>query len=430
MGDPHVDARPTGHGGRQPALRRRPPALRARRLDPPAALTVLAGLWPAALLGLTDPAVSSSSPGGNYDDPMTASPRPRPVRRLARVAPPTIAAVAAPGRPRRRPLPARRRKPLLGWLAVGGPRCSPALALLPLRDGDRRTFCLHRPATARVQLRRRPLHPRHPVPGARRRRCSPPCCPSTHRPRRQAARRRVLVPAAVLGRRRRPAARLPRPRHPRRRPGGRLAARLRARRPAARRPALRRGGAEVLPLLGHRHRRDAARRQLPLRGHRHPAPRAGSPTRLAACRPAAATPWPRPASPSPSSASPSRPPPSPSTSGCRTPTSARRCPSPPTSPSSARRPASPASSCVSVQRLPRRTATLWGPALAVLAALTMTVGNAAALRQRPEPRAQRRTPAGLVVRRPGRLPAGAARRRRRYADDPGARRSAPPSRTP
>ena len=52
-----------------------------------------------------------------------------------------------------------------------------------------------------------------------------------------------------------------------------------------------------------------------------------------------------------------------------------------------------------------------GPAVAVLAALTMTVGNVGALRQRPTP-ARRGTAAGLVLDRPGGLPAGPDRRRR------------------
>ena len=155
------------------------------------------------------------------------------------------------------------------------------------------------------------------------------------------ARRRVLVPAAVLRRRRRPAARLPGPGHPDRRPGGHLAARLRAGRPAPRRPALLRGRAEVLPLLGHRDRRlllgisfvyaatgscTSTRRRTPSthvpapaahprQGGRRPDPRR---LRLQDRR---------------------RPP---STSGSPTPTPARRCRSPPTSPWSARRPASPA----------------------------------------------------------------------------------------
>ena len=132
--------------------------------------------------------------------------------------------------------------------------------------------------------------------------------------------RRVLVPAAVLGLRRGPAARLPGPRHPRHRPRSRLVARLRAGRTAARGPALLRGRAQVLPVLGGRHRRDAARRELPVRGHRQPAPRPVA-TRLTALPDPGWPPWRAPASRSPSSASPSRPPPPRSTSGCRTPTS-------------------------------------------------------------------------------------------------------------
>ena len=107
--------------------------------------------------------------------------------------------------------------------------------------------------------------------------------PDAQLPGRRLARRgRVLVPAAVLRRGRRAAARRPRPDHPGRRPGGHHAARLRAGRPAPRRPAGRRGRAEVLPLLGHRDRRDAARHQLRVRRHRHAAPghrrRRASPT--------------------------------------------------------------------------------------------------------------------------------------------------------
>ena len=71
-------------------------------------------------------------------------------------------------------------------------------------------------------------------------------------------------------------------------------------------------------------------------------------------------------------------------------------------------------------------ADVWGPALAVLAALTMTVGNVAALRQSRHPRPQRRTPPRLVVRRPGGLPPGPDRRRRVLQRRC---RSAPPSPT-
>ncbi len=66
--------------------------------------------------------------------------------------------------------------------------------------------------------------------------------------------------------------------------------------------------------------------------------------------------------------------------GCPTPTWARPCPSPPTCPSSARRSASPGLILVTVVGFPSY-ADVWGPALAALAALTMTVGNVAALRQ-------------------------------------------------
>ena len=81
------------------------------------------------------------------------------------IAPPTLAAVVALVVLVADLFVGDARKPLLGWLSVAGLTVSTAL-LLPLLDGDRSTFCL--PATRRVQLHRRPLHPRHPVPGARR----------------------------------------------------------------------------------------------------------------------------------------------------------------------------------------------------------------------------------------------------------------------
>ena len=66
-----------------------------------------------------------------------------------------------------------------------------------------------------LQLHRRPLRARHPVPGARRRAADRPAVdrPPSRTPT-GPARGRVLVPAALLRRRRRPAARLPRPRDP------------------------------------------------------------------------------------------------------------------------------------------------------------------------------------------------------------------------
>ncbi|MDT0546123.1 MULTISPECIES: NADH-quinone oxidoreductase subunit N [Streptomyces] len=57
------------------------------------------------------------------------------------IAPPTIAAAAALAVLVADLFLAERNKPLLGWLATGGLALA-ALFLLPLRDGDRRTFCL------------------------------------------------------------------------------------------------------------------------------------------------------------------------------------------------------------------------------------------------------------------------------------------------
>ncbi|MEU9791694.1 NADH-quinone oxidoreductase subunit N [Streptomyces sparsogenes] len=57
------------------------------------------------------------------------------------IAPPTITAAAALAVLVADLFLAERNKPLLGWLATGGLALA-ALFLLPLRDGDRRTFCL------------------------------------------------------------------------------------------------------------------------------------------------------------------------------------------------------------------------------------------------------------------------------------------------
>ncbi|MGC0356190.1 hypothetical protein RKD25_003479 [Streptomyces sp. SAI-124] len=144
----------------------------------------------------------------------------------------------------------------------------------------------------RLQLHGRPLHPRHPVPGPRRRPGGRP--PVGHHPqgrRQETPRRGVLVPAALLGRRRRPPAGLPRPGDPDRRPGSRLPARLRPRRHQARRQEVLRGGPEVLPVLGHRDRGEPHGHQLRVRLHRHPLPHPGRRTHPARRRTA---PHPRP----------------------------------------------------------------------------------------------------------------------------------------
>ena len=62
-------------------------------------------------------------------------------------------------------------------------------------------------------------------------------------------------------------------------------------------------------------------------------------------------------------------------------------------------------------------ADVWGPAVAVLAALTMTRATSRRCAS-ARARVQRRTPAGLVLRRPGRLSAGADRGRRRTPTTP------------
>ena len=149
----------------------------------------------------------------------------------------------------------------------------------------------------------------------------------------------------------------------------------------ARRPALLRGRPEVLPLLRHRHRRQPARRQLRLRRHRHPAPHRDR-----------------------------RPPRSTSTGQLDTlaqagvvltlvgfafktaavpfhfwvPDTYVGAPLPIAAYLSVVGKAVGFSGLilVTVVAFPSY-ADVWGPALAVLAALTMTVGNVAALRQRP-----------------------------------------------
>lgn len=183
------------------------------------------------------------------------------------VAPPTIAALGKPRRPRRGPLPARAQEASAGLgsdSGTGPGRTRPAAAA-----GRRPLHLLPDQRRPRLQLHGRHLRPRHPVPRARRGAAHRAAVLQLSR-RPQTSRGRILVPAAVLGRRGGPAACLPRSGDPGHRPRSGLAPGLRPGGPAPRRPPVLRGRAEVLPLLGHRDRRDAARRQLRLRRHRQP----------------------------------------------------------------------------------------------------------------------------------------------------------------
>ena len=91
---------------------------------PLVALTVLAGLWPAALLGLTDPAVQQLLAGGK---PMTAGSR---QRHQPRSSPSTGSPSRRPPSPRSSPWSSSSptssspttRKPLLGWIVRRRPR--------------------------------------------------------------------------------------------------------------------------------------------------------------------------------------------------------------------------------------------------------------------------------------------------------------------
>ena len=270
-----------------------------------------------------------------------------------------------------------------GWLADGGPRRSPRSACCPSWTATAApSACPAHPDACSYVADH--VHPGHPVPGARRgaadraavdrqpsrtrscppastgsccspRRPAPPCCPppGTSPPSSSPSKSASLPAFALVGLRR----------------DDRL---------------LLRGRAEVLPVLGHRDRRHAARRQLRLRAPPAACTCPGSPhAPRRTARPAARPPSASRASSSPWSASPSRPPPCPfhfwvPDTYVGAPLPDRRLPLRRRQGRRLLRP-DPASPSVAFPSY----ADVWGPALAVLAALTMTVGNVAALRQRP-----------------------------------------------
>ena len=218
---------------------------------PLVALTVLAGLWPAALLGLTDP----GRPHPPRRQLMTASAAGlvQSVDWVA-VAPPTIAAVTAVAVLVADLFLPAARKQLLGLVSAAGLLLA-GLALLPLRAGDRDHLLPDRPPgtgcsyvadhftlvvqllvlggallTVLLSLAR----PRTTCPPASTGSC---CCRSAAGAALLPASRDLATLIVALEVVSLPAFAL---------------VGLRARRPAGRR-----GGAEVLPVLGHRHRRDA-----------------------------------------------------------------------------------------------------------------------------------------------------------------------------
>ena len=395
--------------------------LRIAAWTPLVVLTVLAGLWPAALLGLTDPAVRAPRRRQVVTWPPSAAERGSLVQSVDWLAsrrpaspPPSPSWCSSPTCSSPSGEAAPRLRSYAGLARRARPAAPPATAtghLLP-----------HRRAR-RVQLRRRPLRPRHPVPGARRRAAHRPALARRHRTRRlPAGEYWFLLLSSAAG-----------------------AALL----PASRDLATLVVALEVAPCPPSPWSASGAATGSP------PRPRSSS----------SCPRWSPPPSCSSASAS-CTPPPAACTSPDRRP--AGRRPRPldtlaaagvaltlvgfafkaaaapfhfwvPDTYVGAPLPIAAYLSVVSkavgfsglilvtVDRLPVVRRRL-GPGVAVLAALTMTVGNVAALRQTP-PRVERRTPPRVVVRRPGRLPPGPDRGRRRTPWD-GPDPSAPPSRTP